>query len=137
MDLESITDRMEIRKSVQCGNVDKAIDRVNDLNPEILEERPELFFHLKQQCLIELIRDKKLDEAIAFAQDTLAPHSEENPEYLEELESTIALMAFDDVKNMPIGYLMELAQRQKTASELNAAILSSQCQEEEPRYFYI
>lgn len=28
---------------------------------------------------------------------------------------------------------MDVDQRQKTASELNAAILSSQCQEEEPR----
>lgn len=42
-------------------------------------------------------------------------------------------MAFSDAKASPVGHLMDLAQRQKTASELNAAILSSQGQEKEPR----
>lgn len=35
IDLESITDRMEIRRCVQTGQVESAIDRVNDLNPEV------------------------------------------------------------------------------------------------------
>ena len=35
VDLRAITDRMEIRKAVQSGNVEDAIDRVNDLNPEV------------------------------------------------------------------------------------------------------
>ena len=34
IDLAAITDRMEIRKAVQSGNVEEAIERVNDLNPE-------------------------------------------------------------------------------------------------------
>ena len=34
-DLSAITDRTEIRKAVQSGNVEEAIDRVNDLNPEV------------------------------------------------------------------------------------------------------
>jgi hypothetical protein len=33
----------------------------------------------------------------------------------------------------PVGDLLDVAQRQKTASELNAAILASQAQEREPR----
>ncbi|GMH37587.1 hypothetical protein BSKO_05460 [Bryopsis sp. KO-2023] len=133
IDLESITDRMEIRRAVHTGNVEEAIERVNDLNPEILEERSELFFHLQQQRLIELIRQGKTEEALEFAQEYLAPHGEENPLFLKELERTVALLAFEDVKNSPVADLMEVDQRQKTASELNAAILSSQCQEEEPR----
>ena len=36
VDLAAITDRMEIRKAVQSGNVEEAIERVNDLNPEVL-----------------------------------------------------------------------------------------------------
>ena len=35
IDLAAITDRMEIRKAVQSGNVEEAIERVNDLNPEV------------------------------------------------------------------------------------------------------
>ncbi len=35
LDLSAITDRMEIRKAVQSGNVDFAVDRVNELSPEV------------------------------------------------------------------------------------------------------
>lgn len=38
----------------------------------------------------------------------------------------MALLAFHDPRASPVGALMELAQRQKTASELNAAILVAQ-----------
>ena len=88
---------------------------------------------MQQQRLIELIRSGKTEEALEFAQEYLAPHGEENPKYLEELERTVALLAFEDIKSSPVADLMDVTQRQKTASELNAAILSSQCQEEEPR----
>ena len=35
VDLAAITDRMEIRKAVQSGDIQNAIERVNDLNPEV------------------------------------------------------------------------------------------------------
>lgn len=35
VELNTITDRMEIRKAVQSGQVEEAIDKVNDLNPEV------------------------------------------------------------------------------------------------------
>ena len=41
-------------------------------------------------------------------------------------ERTVALLAFNDPRSSPVGELMEVAQRQKTASELNAAILTAQ-----------
>lgn len=34
VDLDTITDRMQIRQAVQGGNVEQAVERVNDLNPE-------------------------------------------------------------------------------------------------------
>lgn len=133
VDLGSIMDRTLIRQAVQSGNVDEAIDRVNDLNPEILEERAVVHFHLQQQRLIELIRGGHVDAALQFAQDYLAPRGEENAAFLAELERTITLLAFEDTANCPLQFLLEPAQRQKTASELNAAILSSKCQEKEAR----
>lgn len=63
----------------------------------------------------------------------MAPRGEEHPELLEELERTVALLVFEDVKASPLADLMDVAQRQKTASELNAAILASQSQEAEPK----
>ncbi|XP_026410793.1 protein GID8 homolog isoform X2 [Papaver somniferum] len=133
IDLATITDRMAVKKAVQCGNVDDALEKVNDLNPEILDTNPQLFFHLQQQRLIELIRNGKVEEALEFAQEELAPRGEENETFLEELERTVALLAFEDFSNCPVGELLDISQRLKTASEVNAAILTSQSHEKDPK----
>lgn len=52
---------------------------------------------------------------------------------LEELEQTMALLAFDVGAPSPVSNLLDPLQRQKTASELNAAILASECQTQEPK----
>jgi len=36
IDVDSIKDRMNIRNAIQNGNVEEAIERVNDLNPEVI-----------------------------------------------------------------------------------------------------
>ncbi|GKA09030.1 protein GID8 homolog isoform X1 [Tanacetum coccineum] len=133
IDLATITDRMAVKKAVQDGHVVDAIEKVNDLNPEILDTNPQLFFHLQQQRLIELIREGQVAQALEFAQDELAPRGEENPSFLEELERTVALLAFEDVKNSPVGDLLDLSHRSKVASEVNAAILTSQSHEKDPK----
>ncbi|KAI9481469.1 MAG: CTLH/CRA C-terminal to lish motif domain-containing protein [Benjaminiella poitrasii] len=133
VDLQSIQERMDIRHAIQSGDVDTAIDLVNDLNPEILDTNPHLFFHLQQQRLIELIRSKSFEEALEFASEEMAPRGEEHPEFLEELERTMALLAFQDSIDSPVQDLLLPSQRQKTASELNAAILMSQSQEKDPK----
>mmetsp|Transcript_6391 Transcript_6391/g.11389 ORF Transcript_6391/g.11389 Transcript_6391/m.11389 type:complete len:215 (-) Transcript_6391:857-1501(-) len=133
LDLDLIVDRMATRVAIQNGDVQLAIEKANDLNPLILDENPRLYFHLQQQKLIELIRASKIEEALQFAQDELAPRGEENPEFLAELEQVMALLIFEDIHNCPVSDLLDPSQRQKTASELNAAILSSQCQEKDPK----
>jgi glucose-induced degradation protein 8 len=133
VDLSAIRHRMEIRRAVQSGNVEAAIERVNDLDSEILEERAELLFHLQQQQLIELIRSGQIDAALEFAQERLAPRGEDNPKFLEELERTVALLLFENPAASPMGDLLEPAQRQRTANELNAAILASQSNAERPK----
>ncbi|KAF8391393.1 hypothetical protein HHK36_023697 [Tetracentron sinense] len=156
--------RMAVKKAIQDGNVEDAIERVNNLNPKILETNPELDFHLQQQRLIELIRNKKEDEALDFAKKVLAPKSEENivrhdcnvsllsgldkkkcpflefddvvyaiHSFLEALERTISLLAFEDASNCPVGELLHISHRLKTASEVNEAILTSQSHEKESK----
>lgn len=49
--------------------------------------------------------------------------------FLEEIEKTVALLVFEDIKNCPYGELLDVSQRLKTASEVNAAILTSQSHE--------
>ncbi|CAJ0644524.1 16228_t:CDS:2 [Entrophospora sp. SA101] len=98
-----------------------------------MNTNPKLYFHLQQQRLIEYIRQGRVSEALEFAQDELAPLGEENPEFLEELERSMALLAFDDTTTSPVGDLLHPSQRLRTASELNAAILTSQSQEKDPK----
>ncbi|KAF9787236.1 lish motif-containing protein [Thelephora terrestris] len=135
VDFESIEGRMNIREALQRGDVEDAITRVNDLNPEILDTNPALYFRLQQQKLIEYIRQGRIAEALQFAQEELAPRGQENPEFLPELENTMALLAFESSKSAPesISSLLSPNQRMKTAGEVNAAILESFSQGKESK----
>ncbi|PWZ02704.1 hypothetical protein BCV70DRAFT_4865 [Testicularia cyperi] len=145
VDSDSILNRMIIRGAIQRGDVEDAIGRVNELDPEILDNNPLLFFHLQQQRLIELIRGGRINEALSFAAEELAPRGEEHPDLLPELERTMALLAFDLPKAngvlaagplaapQHVAELLSPSQRLKTAGELNAAILASQSQGRDPK----
>jgi hypothetical protein len=125
---------------------------------QILESDAELFFHLQQQQMIELIREGKIVDALLFAQEYLAYKGEENPGILDELgaymakpafkfgkstigadthvthaENTIALIAFEDPTKCPVKHLMESKQRQGIASEMNRAILRNLNHNTEPK----
>jgi len=120
-DFESIQNRMTIRQAIQQGNIVEAIERVNDLNPEILDKDPSLYFHLQQQRLIELIRQKKIDEALLFAQHELAPRGEEHPEFLNELEQTMTLLAYDvDLPALEAAAAQSAPARSGTAEDTGA-----------------
>ena len=133
VDLSSLADRMEIRNALQSGDVETAIERVNDLDPEILEHNTELMFHLQQQRFIEFIRNGQIDEALEFAQDKLAAKGEDHPNFLEEFERTVSLLVFENPAASPMASLLESGHRARTASELNAAILSAQSRPSKPK----
>uniref|UniRef100_A0A7I4A0G9 CTLH domain-containing protein n=1 Tax=Physcomitrium patens TaxID=3218 RepID=A0A7I4A0G9_PHYPA len=78
VDIGTIFDRLDLRNAVECGHVEDAIEKVNHLNPEILDTNPQLYFHLQQLGLIELIRAGKVEEALEFAQEKLAPSGKDN-----------------------------------------------------------
>jgi glucose-induced degradation protein 8 len=88
---------------------------------------------MQQQKLIEYIRHGRIAEALTFAQEELGPRGEESPEFLSELERTMALLAFESSPAAPseISELLSPAQRLKTAGEVNAAILESMSQGKE------
>lgn len=134
---------------------------------QLLDTNPTLHFHLLQLHLIELIRQSRISEALLFAQTELASKGEEHPQFLADLERTMALLAFEmpqvgltpaassleaipatstsskkegkkdastsasgSAASLPmpehIASLLDQSQRLKTATELNAAILTSQ-----------
>ena len=72
---------------------------------------PEIFS--QQQQLIELIRYGRVEDALKFASEQLAERGEEEPSVLEELERTLALLAFEDPSQSPFADLLSLSHRQK------------------------
>ncbi|WFD31725.1 hypothetical protein MSPP1_002764 [Malassezia sp. CBS 17886] len=145
LDLDSMRFRMAIRDALHRGDVVAAMEQVNELNPEILDTSPLLFFRLQQLRMIELLRSGELDEALAFASEALAPLAEEHPDLLSELETTMSLVLFDmpgaascssgaASLNAPacvppppqVAQLHGLSHRQRVACELNSAILTAE-----------
>ncbi|GIY99541.1 glucose-induced degradation protein 8-B homolog [Caerostris extrusa] len=129
VDLDSLDERIKIRDAIQNGKIQDAIDMVNSLHPELLDCNRYLFFHLQQQHLIELIRQRNIEEALKYAQEQLAERGEENREVLVELERTLALLAFDEPEKSPFGDLLHFSHRQEIASEVNASILEMENRE--------
>ena len=67
-ELERLDERIKIRDAIQAGKIQEATALVNQLHPDLLDSDRYLFFHLQQQHLIELIRQKNIEEALRFAQ---------------------------------------------------------------------
>lgn len=129
VDLSSLDNRILIREAVQDGRIQEATHLVNQLHPELLDNDRYLYFHLQQLHLIELIRAGKIEDALSFAQTQISEAGESNPEVLNELERTLALLAFEKPEFSPFSDLLDQTHRQKIASELNAAILKQEHQE--------
>ena len=63
--------------------------------------------------MIELIRESRVEEALKFAADQLAERGEEDAAVLEELERTMALLAFEEPGASPFADLLSHSHRQK------------------------
>lgn len=116
--------RIDVRRAIEDGKILDAVCLINKYYPELLDERRNLYFKLQQQHLIELIREKNDAAAIEFAQEQLGVDEEDLD--LDEVERTLALLAFDKPENSPYADLLQNAHRQHLASEINNAILKEQ-----------
>jgi len=129
-DMEAIQRRMEIRTSIESGNIQEAIYSINELDAEILDTNPDVYFKLQLQILIELVRNGTADgvkEALQFARTELAPRCFDNPEYLSGVEEVMGLLVTPQDGRQP--ELLHFSQRQNLASYINSVILSSQGKE--------
>lgn len=128
-----IQERVQIRSAIHSGDIDTAIQRINDLYPEMLDTNPSLHFSLLRLQLIELIRtctsspDGDISDALTFATTRLAPRAPGNHAFLQDLERTMALLCFPP-ENLapPLAELMDPALRRNVAAQVNEAILESE-----------
>lgn len=128
---ESIEARVEIRQAIHVGDIDTAINKINDLNPQILDTDPALHFALLRLQLIELIRtctstpNADITRAINFASSQLAPRAATNPEFLKDLELTMTLLIFLPTNDLQpqLAELLKPDLRRQVAGKVNEAIL--------------
>ncbi|KAL2853448.1 CTLH/CRA C-terminal to lish motif domain-containing protein [Aspergillus pseudoustus] len=133
VDAEAIQERVEIRTAIYSGNIQSAIEKINELNPQILDENPSLHFALLRLQLVELIRsctlnpDGDITPALEFATSQLAPRAPTNPQFLEDLEKTLALLIFPKETLTPsLAPLLHSDLRRDICAKVNAAILQNQ-----------
>ncbi|KAF9739674.1 hypothetical protein PMIN06_012723 [Paraphaeosphaeria minitans] len=130
---ESIEARVEIRQAIHKGDIDTAINKINDFDPQILDKDPALHFALLRLQLIELIRnctsvpDSDITPAINFASSQLAPRAATNESFLKDLELTMTLLIFLPSDNLQprLAELLKPGLRQQVAAKVNEAILLS------------
>lgn len=137
-DFESINERVQIRDSIHRGDLQTAIEKINELNPQLLDTDDSLHFSLLRLQLIELIRactskpkgdtsSPDISTALQFATTHLAPLAPTNPTFLADLERTMALLIFPTDNLAPqLAELIDPQLRKSVANRVNEAILSSQ-----------
>lgn len=123
----SLVDRMWIRESVLSRRIEETIDKVNSLWPELFDKNPFIYFQLRQLQMLELIRARRLEEALTFAQsylgDPFSNRLSEHPQLLLEMQNTMALLAFEEPSKSIYGSLLSARQAELVAGSLNRAIL--------------
>ncbi|KAL9618611.1 MAG: hypothetical protein Q9160_006722 [Pyrenula sp. 1 TL-2023] len=146
--LETVEERVEIRESIHRGDLQTAIEKINELNPQLLDTDTSLHFSLLRLQLIELIRTAStsptsptspsqststptltpsISTALNFATTHLAPLAPTNPSFLADLERTMALLIFPTEQLAPeLAPLLHPSLRREVANRVNEAILHSQ-----------
>ncbi|EEB06830.1 proteasome-dependent catabolite inactivation protein [Schizosaccharomyces japonicus yFS275] len=125
--------RVEICKHVQTGNIEAAINGLNDLSPEILDTNEDLMFSLLRLQLMEKIRPhitseneeeltKMFQETLDFASENLVPLTRTG--HMNKLEDIMALVCFPFTQ-LPEKFraLVNENQRDIVAKQVNTSIL--------------
>eukprot|EP00274_Cyanoptyche_gloeocystis_P006475 CAMPEP_0196660814 /NCGR_PEP_ID=MMETSP1086-20130531/41409_1 /TAXON_ID=77921 /ORGANISM="Cyanoptyche gloeocystis , Strain SAG4.97" /LENGTH=221 /DNA_ID=CAMNT_0041995427 /DNA_START=50 /DNA_END=712 /DNA_ORIENTATION=- len=120
--LDTINDRKRIYGLILNGQILQAVEETNVLFPNVLKDDQDVLFHLRCQHYIELIREKKVKEALLYAQEELGSFGH-NPKNVDTLEDIVLLMCFEDAEASPVGSYMSQSQREKAAEMLNSAVL--------------
>ncbi|KAI9835785.1 MAG: hypothetical protein M1837_003669 [Sclerophora amabilis] len=139
-DVASIQERVEIRNAIHAGDIQSAIEKINELGSQILDGNAPLHFALLRLQLVELIRtctsspNGDITPALTFATTQLAPRAPTNPAFLEDLERTMALLIFPPDNLAPsLAALLDPNLRKSVANSVNEAILVNQGARREAR----
>jgi len=137
-DEQSTKARQLIIRYIHSGSIQAAIEALNDFEPMVLDNDSSLHFALLRLQLVELIRTCNaspggdIAPALTFATSELAPRAPTNPEFLEDLERTMALLVFPSNNLEPqLAALLDPHLRRQVADRVNKAVLECENQRRE------
>jgi len=133
--LESMGGRVAARRLLLEGKVADATAVLRDVSPALLDSRPDVRFRLARQEFIELVRARRVDDAIQVAEERLVPLVDAEPAFREALEDAMGLLAFPTPEVAPRSVRAQLSRdtREETARMVNSAALTAQGQVQDSR----
>ncbi|KAK1436471.1 hypothetical protein QVD17_02251 [Tagetes erecta] len=121
----ALNHRKVLRKLIMDGQIDDALRNLHEWYPgTVQDDTSAIYFMLHCQKFIELVRVGRLEEAVDYGRT----HFEKfySLKHYEDLvKDCAALLAYDEPKKSPVGYLLEDSQRENVADAVNAMILST------------
>ncbi|KRX72945.1 Glucose-induced degradation protein 8 -like protein [Trichinella sp. T6] len=114
----------KVENEILSGRIREATRILNDYDPELLDNDQYLHFYLLHQEFIEMLKEKRVAEALDFAQFNISPKIETNSEMLAQIERSCALLAYDDPENCPFADMTKPTQRQKLLSNVFTSIFN-------------
>jgi hypothetical protein len=82
---------------VRKGAIEEALQLIRSTFPQLLDKHPEVRFKLLCQRFIELIRQRKKEEALLFAQKEWSPHAKDDTLLSNELQVRVMLLRLHKV----------------------------------------
>ncbi|XP_008802878.2 ran-binding protein M homolog [Phoenix dactylifera] len=125
--------RKILRQLVQNGDIDSVFQKIKEWYPQILQKDiSAISFLLHVQRFIEYLRNQELVEAVDYARAELNRFFPIKS-YVDLLEETMSLLAYDDPQKSCVGYLLEDSHREFVADAVNAVVLSTNPKMSDPR----
>ncbi|OQV17254.1 putative Glucose-induced degradation protein 8-like protein [Hypsibius exemplaris] len=125
VDVGLMDNRVKILDAAHDGRIADCMKLLEETSPDLLEYNMDVYVVVMKQMLLELIRERKISEALQYAQDVLAEKGAEDPTLLEDFERALALLAFDKPEESPYGDLLDLSKREEVKAQLNETMLAA------------
>eukprot|EP01025_Chloroclados_australasicus_P019844 TRINITY_DN2089_c0_g1_i1.p2 TRINITY_DN2089_c0_g1~~TRINITY_DN2089_c0_g1_i1.p2 ORF type:complete len:247 (-),score=32.81 TRINITY_DN2089_c0_g1_i1:392-1132(-) len=122
-DIQEVQERQNVRRCLRQGDIDAAIQRINDFDPEILDTDQSMYFNLYQQKFLELMREGKLVEALTFTRENLS-HIQGNPQFMNEFQKSAEILIYENPKESQAGQnLLSYERVMEVASKTNQSLV--------------
>eukprot|EP00897_Mesotaenium_endlicherianum_P001531 jgi/Mesen1/1405/ME000130S00492 len=112
-------------RMIREGDIDSAFAKLNKFFPVVVQDdRPRVDFLLSCQKFVEFVKKGAVDEAVKYARTTLARYRGTSSTQDIHLQDCLALLAYENPAESPVGYLLGVNQREAVADAVNAAVLA-------------